>query len=89
MKHITFIFLFLFAFSASAGMINKQDIRNTEKMSQICIKQIAKYQWFVDKYSAIPPNRRTRLDKLKLGHVRAELENWKGYCSDDDNSVSR
>lgn len=91
MKHIIIACLLLFALPASAMKQQSiaQSLKSTPTMSETCVKHIAKYNNIISHYERVPKARRSALAKFKLGHFKAQLLNWKGYCADPDNSVSK
>lgn len=90
MKHIAIILTMLFATPTFASLnAIEQKLQSSPAMTKKCDIKIAKLQHIVNRYELIPANRRSGLVKLKLGHFKAELENWKGYCADPDNAVTQ
>jgi len=90
MKHIAIILTMLFATPSFAGLnAIEQKLQRSPAMTKKCDDKITALQQIVNKYELIPTSKRSAVVKLKLRHFRAELNNWKGYCVDPDNSVSQ
>ena len=81
----------IFATPSFAGLnVIEQKLKATPAMTARCDAKIKYLQGQVNKYrNYIAAGHSVAINKMKLGHFKAELENWKGYCVDPENVVSQ
>ena len=89
MKHLLITLLLVFSVPSYAMGLDhvQKQVRKTPEMSAYCVKKIEKNKKRVKFYEdriALYKERKwkiSKLDKIKLFHFKAELQNWIDYCT--------
>jgi len=76
---IAVIYGLLTSFSFAEDNVSKR-LRDTPELSEICKRKINYYSEMVNKYRAIPANRRKNIDNTKLNYFRMKLSDWTKWC---------